>query len=110
MSLGFHAQRIGRPSSVLKQNCGHVDKQQHRYENTPRTSTTGARQLNPSSIHRDWCLEQDQSQAFADRRHQALGREGGLLLGDGRYCSHLSENRTEDWFVAVQVKVTEGRR
>ena len=44
---------IGCPSSGLKQNCGHVYEQEHRDENTPRTSAVRVRQFHHVSIHRD---------------------------------------------------------
>ena len=103
-------QRIGCPSLGLKQNCGHVYKQEHRYENTQRTSTAGIGQFHHVPVHWQWCVLQNQSQASADRWHQTLGRKRCLLLDDGRaIASHLCEIGTEDWFVLVRVSVKEGR-
>ena len=67
---------VGCPSAHLKQNCGHVYEQEHRDENTPKTSAAGFRQFHHVSIHWHWRVLQDLSQAFADRWHQALGRKG----------------------------------
>ena len=85
--------RIGCPSACLKQNCGHVYEQEHRYENSQRTSTAGIGQFQHGPVHWHQHVLQNQSQAPADRRHQALGGKGGLLLDDGCHRQPLVRDR-----------------